>query len=87
MLTPHNEIPQYQEVPMAQTLKLKSLIQARLIQQGRSQGWLSRQLGSERGYVSRIVRGLVTPKIDTAYRIAAALHCTIEDLWIPTEGE
>ena len=72
---------------MAQTLKLKSLIQERLTEQGRSQGWLGRQLHSERGYVSRIVRGLVTPKIDTAYRIAAALKCTIEDLWIPYEDE
>jgi transcriptional regulator with XRE-family HTH domain len=68
---------------MAQTLKLKSLIQARLIQQGRSQGWLSRQLNSERGYVSRIVRGLVTPRLDTAWRIAAVLHCSVEDLWSP----
>lgn len=72
---------------MKQTLKLRSLINEHLVKQGRSQGWLSRQLGSERGYVSRIVRGLVIPKIDTAYRIAAVLHCSIEDLWVPEEGE
>ena len=70
---------------MAHVLKLKSRIPARLAELRKSQGWLAKHLGVGPGYVSRLVRGEVIPRVSTAYRLAAILQCTIEDLWLPME--
>lgn len=68
---------------MAHELKLKSRIASRLAELHRSQGWLAKHLDVNPGYVSRVVRGKVIPKVSTAYKLAGILQCAIEDLWFP----
>jgi len=48
---------------------------------GKSLGQVSRETGISRHHLSNIVNDKATPKIDTAYKIARALECNIEDLW------
>lgn len=64
-------------------LKLKSRIDERLAEMGKPQAWLARHLGMGPSYISRVAKGVTIPRVTTAYIIAAALHCTIEDLWEP----
>ena len=71
---------------MTNHLKLISRLGERLAAMGKTQGWLSRKLGMTRQQVSSYVRG-AHPSLFTAYKIAGALNCTIEDLWIPAEED
>lgn len=45
---------------------------------GLTQAELAQRIGSDKGYVSRIERGLTIPTIATFYRIVAALGLTVE---------
>lgn len=39
---------------------------------------LAKRIGADKGYISRIERGLTIPTVSTLYRIAAAMGLTIE---------
>lgn len=39
---------------------------------------LARRIGADKGYISRIERGLTVPTVSTLYRIAAAMGLTVE---------
>ena len=39
---------------------------------------LAERIGANKGYVSRLERGLITPSVSTLYRIAAAMGLTVE---------
>lgn len=39
---------------------------------------LAKRIGADKGYISRIERGLTTPTVATLYRIAAAMGLTVE---------
>lgn len=39
---------------------------------------LARRIGANKGYISRIERGLTIPTVSTLYRIAAAMGLTVE---------
>ena len=39
---------------------------------------LDKRIGAEKGYISRIERGLIVPSVSTLYRIAAAMGLTVE---------
>ena len=39
---------------------------------------LAKRIGADKGYISRIERGLTTPTVSTLYRIAAAMGLTVE---------
>ena len=45
---------------------------------GLTQTELAQRIGSDKGYVSRIERGLTIPTIATFYRIVSALGLTVE---------
>lgn len=66
---------------MASTKVLKNVILKRLNKFERSQGWLSRQTKLEYHHVNKIVNGHQVPLLTTAFRIAKALRCKVDDLW------
>lgn len=70
---------------MADKIKLKVLIRERLREMGKSVGWLADQIGRGGPQVSKIARGVTIPGLALAYEIAAALHSTIESLWVIEE--
>ncbi len=39
---------------------------------------LAERIGADKGYISRIERGLTVPTVSTLYRIAAAMGLTVE---------
>lgn len=39
---------------------------------------LARRIGANKGYISRMERGLITPTVATLYKIAAAMGLTVE---------
>ncbi len=39
---------------------------------------LARRIGADKGYISRIERGLTIPTVSTLYRIASAMGLTVE---------
>lgn len=43
-----------------------------------TQSELARRVGTNKGYISRVERGLVVPTVATLYKIAAAMGLTIE---------
>ena len=43
-----------------------------------TQAELAKRIGADKGYISRIERGLTTPSVSTLYRIAAAMGLTVE---------
>jgi DNA-binding XRE family transcriptional regulator len=57
-------------------------IKKRLEELCKSQGWLACVSGINRQMISKIANGRTRdPRIQTAMKIAQALHCSIEDLW------
>ena len=44
----------------------------------RTQAELAKRIGADKGYISRIERGLTVPTVSTLYRIAAAMGLTVE---------
>lgn len=47
----------------------------------RSQGWLSRETKIEVHHVNKIIRGRHHPQLITAFKIAKALRCRVDDIW------
>ncbi|MBR6161596.1 MAG: helix-turn-helix transcriptional regulator [Bacteroidales bacterium] len=45
---------------------------------GLTQQELAERIGTDKGYVSRVERGLIIPSVSTLYRIAAAMGLTVE---------
>lgn len=45
---------------------------------GLTQSELAKRIGAEKGYISRIERGLIVPSVSTLYRIASAMGLTVE---------
>lgn len=45
---------------------------------GLTQEELARRIGADKGYISRIERGLTVPTVSTLYRIAAAMGRSVE---------
>ena len=45
---------------------------------GLTQEELARRIGTDKGYISRIERGLTVPTVSTLYRIASAMGFTVE---------
>ena len=45
---------------------------------GLTQQELAERIGANKGYVSRLERGLTIPSVSTLYRIAAAMGLTVE---------
>lgn len=45
---------------------------------GLTQQELARRIGTDKGYVSRVERGLIIPSVSTLYRIAAAMGFAVE---------
>lgn len=45
---------------------------------GLTQQELARRIGADKGYVSRVERGLIVPSVSTLYRIAAAMGFAVE---------
>lgn len=43
-----------------------------------TQAELAKRIGANKGYISRIERGLTVPTVSTLYRIAAAMGLTVE---------
>jgi DNA-binding XRE family transcriptional regulator len=43
-----------------------------------TQAELAKRIGADKGYISRIERGLTIPTVSTLYRIAAAMGLTVE---------
>ncbi len=43
-----------------------------------TQSELAKRIGADKGYISRIERGLTVPTVSTLYRIAAAMGLTVE---------
>ena len=45
---------------------------------GLTQAELAERIGAEKGYISRIERGLIVPSVSTLYRLASAMGLTVE---------
>ncbi|MDL2245787.1 helix-turn-helix domain-containing protein [Parabacteroides sp. OttesenSCG-928-J18] len=45
---------------------------------GLTQKELAERIGADKGYISRIERGLTVPTVSTLYRMAAAMGLTVE---------
>ena len=45
---------------------------------GLTQEELGRRIGTDKGYISRVERGLTVPTVATLYRIASAMGMTVE---------
>ncbi len=45
---------------------------------GLTQAELAKRIGADKGYISRIERGLTIPTVATLYKIAAAMGMTVE---------
>ena len=45
---------------------------------GLTQAELAQRIGADKGYISRIERGLTIPTVSTLYKIAAAMGMTVE---------
>lgn len=45
---------------------------------GLTQKELAERIGADKGYISRVERGLTVPNVSTLYRIAAAMGLTVE---------
>ena len=45
---------------------------------GLTQQELARRIGTDKGYISRVERGLIIPSVSTLYRIASAMGLTVE---------
>ena len=45
---------------------------------GLTQQERARRIGADKGYVSRVERGLIVPSVSTLYRIAAAMGLAVE---------
>lgn len=43
-----------------------------------TQAELAKRIGADKGYISRIEKGLTIPTVSTLYRIAAAMGLTVE---------
>lgn len=43
-----------------------------------SQAQLAERIGADKGYISRVERGLIVPSIATFYKIAAAMGLSVE---------
>lgn len=62
--------------------RLKQILEER----GIKQKWLSEKTGISESHLSRIVTGRITPTLEVAYRIAAALGLTVYDIWEMDDG-
>lgn len=49
---------------------------------GKSQGWLSKEAKVSRHHLSNIANMKIIPRINIANRIAKAMGCNIENIWI-----
>lgn len=58
-----------------------NIIKQKCQERGKSLGQISRETGISRHHLSNIANDKAMPKIDTAYKIARALECNIEDIW------
>ena len=45
---------------------------------GLTQAELAQRIGADKGYISRVERGLTIPSVATLYKIAAAMGMTVE---------
>ena len=45
---------------------------------GLTQAELAKRIGADKGYISRVERGLTIPTVATLYKIAAAMGMTVE---------
>ena len=45
---------------------------------GLTQAELAARIGADKGYISRVERGLTVPSVATLYKIAAAMGLTVE---------
>ncbi len=45
---------------------------------GLTQAELAQRIGADKGYISRVERGLTIPSVATLYKIAAAMEMTVE---------
>lgn len=45
---------------------------------GLTQQELARRIGSDKGYISRLERGITVPTVSTLYRIASAMGLTVD---------
>jgi len=60
-----------------------NIIAQKLATKNKSQSWLAKKCGLNRFYLNKIIKGKIPrPSIHNAYKIAKALDCIIEDLWI-----
>jgi len=61
---------------------MNNSIKKRLKEKKKSLGWLSRTAKISRHHLSNIANDWVIPRIDTAHKIAKALECDIDDIWV-----
>lgn len=45
---------------------------------GLTQQELAKRIGTDKGYISRVERGLIIPSVSTLYRIASAMGLSVE---------
>jgi putative transcriptional regulator len=64
---------------------MKSRLKEVVKSQGRTQNWLSEQVGVNKATISQIITNKTTPTLVVAYRIAKVLGLKIEDIWYEDE--
>ena len=61
-------------------------IQERMERQGRSRKWLADATGVSLSSINNYLSAFTEPSATKIYRIARALHCTVEDLVTDEDG-
>jgi len=62
-----------------------NLIRQKLMLKGKSQFWLSNKAGISPQHLNRIVQEKVIPLLPTGMKIARALGCAVEELFVYPE--
>lgn len=61
---------------------MKNNIYKMLVDQGKTQAQLARDVGVQREYMNRIINDKITPTIPLGIKIAKALGSSVEDVFI-----
>lgn len=61
---------------------MKNIISEVIVAKKINQGKIAAATGLDRGYLSKIISGKITPTLPTAFKLAKALEMRVEDIFL-----